>query len=222
MKKSEVREAAPLLARTVLKLQTEVQSHGREGADVRRAVGNLIANGPQLLRDDEAGAPIADCFDAARLAGVTTTGFTKVISLTASESPVTLGAALTKHCLIGFGLTELSRVLADTTFESRQDVEQVRAAINDMFSVAEEVTADEMDSETYRLLVNLHAAVSFHLIATERPLPRMIRFHFARPLPTIVAAYRLYDDASRGDMLRAENKVVHPAFMRNDGLALSA
>ena len=49
-----------------------------------------------------------------------------------------------------------------------------------------------------------------------------MRFAFARPLSTLVAAYRLYDDASRCDDLRAENRVVHPAFMRQDGYALSA
>jgi prophage DNA circulation protein len=41
-------------------------------------------------------------------------------------------------------------------------------------------------------------------------------------MPTLVMAYRLYADASRGDELRAENKVVHPAFSPAAGLALSA
>jgi hypothetical protein len=188
---------------------------------VRRAVGDLLGNIPQLLRDDQAGVPIANCFETARLAGVTIYGFGKIIYQTAAESPVTLGGTLTRDCLIEFGLAQLSRVLVDMTFESRQDVDRVRLAINNEFAIVEEASADAMDSETYRALVNLHATVSAHLTSTERPLPRLIRFHFARPLPTLVAGYRLYDDASRGDELRAENKVVHPAFMRNDGYALS-
>jgi prophage DNA circulation protein len=36
-----------------------------------------------------------------------------------------------------------------------------------------------------------------------------------------VMAYKLYDDASRCDELRQENKVVHPAFCPPTGRALS-
>jgi prophage DNA circulation protein len=36
-----------------------------------------------------------------------------------------------------------------------------------------------------------------------------------------VLAYRLYADASRADEIRAENKVVHPAFCPPTGIALS-
>jgi prophage DNA circulation protein len=35
-------------------------------------------------------------------------------------------------------------------------------------------------------------------------------------------AYKLYQDASRADEIRAENKTVHPAFAQATGIALSA
>ena len=85
----------------------------------------------------------------------------------------------------------------------------------------EEIAADDMDQMTYQALVRLHAAVTFFLVETARPLPRMLNFQFGAPMPTLVAAYRLYADAGRADELRAENKVVHPAFMRPFGKALS-
>ena len=50
----------------------------------------------------------------------------------------------------------------------------------------------------------------------------MLNFVFAASLPTLVAAYKLYADASRADELRDQNKVVHPAFMLPTGRALSA
>jgi prophage DNA circulation protein len=50
----------------------------------------------------------------------------------------------------------------------------------------------------------------------------MLNFRFVEAGPTLVFAYRLYDDASRGDELREENGVVHPAFAPSFGRALSA
>jgi prophage DNA circulation protein len=50
----------------------------------------------------------------------------------------------------------------------------------------------------------------------------MVSYEFAATKPSLVYAYRLYDDASRGDGLRVENKVVHPAFMPRIGRAMSA
>ena len=75
---------------------------------------------------------------------------------------------------------------------------------------------------TFQALIALHGAVTNHLVTTARPLPRMLNFQFFEPLPSLVMAYKLYDDASRCDELREENKVVHPAFCPPTGQALSA
>ena len=79
-----------------------------------------------------------------------------------------------------------------------------------------------MDQMTFQTLVALHGSVTNHLVTTARPLPRMLNFQFFEPLPSLVMAYKLYDDASRCDELREENKVVHPAFCPMTGQALSA
>jgi hypothetical protein len=223
MKKPDVKEAVPILDRTMRALLAAVRtSYGREGSDVRRSVGDLLANAEQLLSNDEAGELMAQCFDRARLAGVTMVRFSEIVLTTAAETPVTLGGILTKQCLIQFGLGGASRALVDLTFNSKQEADLVRKRINEMFAIVEEDTADDMDSITYRILVELHAALVSYLVETARPLPRLIRFHFYRPLPTLVIAHKLYDDASRGDELRSENRVVHPAFAKPDGIALSA
>jgi prophage DNA circulation protein len=57
---------------------------------------------------------------------------------------------------------------------------------------------------------------------TARPLPRLLPYQFARVMPTLVLAQRLYADASRADEIRAENHVVHPLFCPLTGFALSA
>ena len=89
------------------------------------------------------------------------------------------------------------------------------------FNLLEEIAADTMDQATFWQLVELQAATVNHLVATARPLPRMVNYQFAAPLPSLVIAYRLYADASRGDQVVAENKIVHPAFCPPLGRALS-
>jgi prophage DNA circulation protein len=223
MESADIKEAAPIIVRTMeALLKTTRQKPGRAGSELRHAVGDLVANVLELLRDDKAGEPMAECFETAREAGATLPSLESVRRVTVAEAPITLGALLTKHCLIQFCLVEQSRVIADMAFKSRQDANAVRDHVNIAFADAEGVAADAMDAMTYRALIELHAAVMFHLVETARPLPRLVRFQFAAPLPTLVIGYRLYDDASRADEVRAENKVVHPAFTRPYGLALSA
>jgi prophage DNA circulation protein len=107
-------------------------------------------------------------------------------------------------------------------FVSREDVDQVSATINSSFDDMEEELADEMDAMGWRAVLKLHAAMTLHLVETARPLPRMVAYHFNLNLPSVVLAHRLYADASRADELRAENKIVHPAFCPLDGRALSS
>ena len=54
-----------------------------------------------------------------------------------------------------------------------------------------------------------------------RPLPRYVTFETGLPLPAVVLAHRLYQDAGRADELAAENDAAHPAFMPTAGRALS-
>ena len=100
-------------------------------------------------------------------------------------------------------------------------MDRVRAKIHPAFDQAEEVAADEMVLAVYRALVSLHAAVTFHLYQTARPLPQMLNYRFASPRPTLILSQRLYYTAARADELREENKVVHPAFASREGRALS-
>ena len=139
-----------------------------------------------------------------------------------AEIPATLGAILVRDSGIGICLATEAQVLASTAFVSRDDSEKVRLAFNDIFNQVEEVAADNMDQMTYQATINLRAAITFFLVETARPLPRMLRYRFAQPVPSLLGAYRLYDDAARGDELRAENHIVHPAFMPATGRALSA
>lgn len=221
MFKTDVPEATAVMIRMLRNILSVSPEKGREGSALRTAVGDLIAKAPKLLREDSAGPPLSACFDLARKAGLTLKRAAWVRGKAEEEKPVALGAVMIKGAGIGFCLVTEARILADTIFRSRQDADNQKAVMNDAFSAAEEIAADDMDQQTFSALTRLHAATAFYLIDTARPLPRLVHYRFGTPLPSLVMAYKLYDDAGRCDEIRAENKVVHPAFMPMAGRALS-
>jgi len=175
-----------------------------------------------LLRYDQAGPPLDNIFDLARLAGMTQVQFEELRVATVAEAPKLLGAVLIQNALIKFTLATEARIIADMTFASREDVDKLKLVIGDAFVPMQDLAADDMDQAGYMALIQLHAAIAFHLAETARPLPRMLNYVFADVLPTLVLAYKLYSDAGRGDELRAENKIIHPAFGLRQGSGLSS
>lgn len=222
MFKQDSVEASLIVNRMLTSLLAWAPTRGRAGSDLRTAIGDTIANSQTLCLQDKIGAVLANCFDLARICGIILPQLGKVRTGILSENPVTLGAILIKNVSVGICIATEAHVLADTTFVSRDDSEKVKATFNDVFNQFEEVAADDMDQMSYQATVNLHAAITFFLVETARPLPRMIGYRFAQPIPSLYAAYRLYNDAGRADELRNENHVVHPAFSPMKGRALSA
>jgi prophage DNA circulation protein len=222
VKRLDAEEAAPIADRMLLHLLGTVPSKGRAGSDARTAIGDTRANAFKLCIDDAMGPPLDQCFDLARQAGSTTQHLDFVREQIEAEAAITLGGTMIKDAGIRLCLAAQARIVAGMTFVSRQDVNAIKQQLYQPFRDAEEIAADNMDQATFQALVTLHGAVTNHLVATARPLPRMVNFRFHEPLPTLVMAYKLYDDASRCDELRQENKVVHPAFSPMTGLALSA
>lgn len=210
------------MQRSISALLAIVPTLGRQGADFRTACGYLIANAELLIQTDAAGPPLQNCFDLAWQAGATQPQLATVLNQVASETPISVGANMITASIIQMCLATEASIIANMVFVSRQDVDALRDQINIVFSNIEEYLADAMDQMSYRAMVELHAAVVYHLVQTARPLPRIVPFIFGQPLPTLIQAQRLYADASRADELRDENKVVHPAFALPSGVALSA
>jgi prophage DNA circulation protein len=82
--------------------------------------------------------------------------------------------------------------------------------------------ADNGDAMTYQALNALRATVVHDLTERARPLPRVLQLSFPIPLPALAMSNRLYSKGDRSDELVIENRVVHPAFMPLDIIALSA
>lgn len=222
MLKADAQEAAPIMDRALLDLLAAAPTRGRPGSDLRAACGALISKSAALIQADKAGQPLADCFGLAVKAGISQKQVSYVRHRASAEQPVSLGAVLIKNAIIKLSLATEGRAIANMKFTSRGEVDALRTSMNVALNEAEEIAADDMDAMTYRALVQLHAAVTNYLVETARPLPRMIRFAFATPMPALVMTHRLYYDAGRADELCAENGVVHPAFMLPTGRALSA
>jgi prophage DNA circulation protein len=222
MLKNEAVEAAGILQCSLAVLVAAVPAQGRSGSDLRLACFALQANAERLIGADAAGPYLANCFDRARAAGVTQPQLARVRVSTGAEPTTMSGATRIKWSIIGMCLAAEGRVISTMTFTSREDADALKLQMNAVFAQVEEAVADAMDQMTFQAMVSLHASIMFYLVETARPLPRLLQFAFAAPMPSLVMAYRLYADASRADELREENKVVHPAFEMPKGLALSA
>jgi hypothetical protein len=222
MKRADATEAAEIVNRMMVNLATCIPSRGRPGSDARVAIGYVRANALTLLTNDAIGPPLDAAFDTTYEAGATLVQIEAVRVEVGKEQPVTLGAVLVTQAGINLCLATEGRIISGMTFVSRQDVEVIKQSMILPFGDAEEKAADEMDAMMFQALIGLHATITNHLVTTAMPLPRMIGYRFFEPIPSLVMAYRLYNDASRADDVRDENKVVHPAFCPMTGLALSA
>lgn len=222
MKRTDAVEAAPIVQRMLTNLIATVPAQGRAGSDARTAINDTRVEALVLCFQDAMGPPLANCFVLAQAAGTTMQQLDVVRQLVEQEAPVSLGGKLIQNACIRLCLSTEASIIAGMTFVSRQDVESIKLQLYQPFQDAEEIAANDMDQMTFQALIALHGAVTNHLVATARPLPKMVSFMFYEPLPSLVMAYKLYDDASRCDELREENKVVHPAFCPPTGEALSA
>jgi prophage DNA circulation protein len=222
MNKVEIVEAVPLIRRLCSNLIAAVDPSSAMGIQARIAIGAVVAYADRLCAADTIGPALDNCFDLVRQAGCSLIQMEEIRVLTSAEKTKTLGATLVRDFSIQLALAQEAKIISAMIFVSRQDVDGIIAVIPRAFNDAEETAADTMDAMVYRALISLRAALVNHLVQTARPLPTMIAYQFTASLPSIVISYRLYGDASRYDQIRAENKVVHPAFCPPLGLALSA
>jgi prophage DNA circulation protein len=221
MNKPDIQEATPLVERLLDNLSSIIVDKGSAGVAATVAIGQTYADAAYLCWTDSIGASLDNCFDLVRQAGCSLQQMGTVRILLTAEQPLTLGATLVRNIGIFLALAQQGKIVSQMVFVSRQDVNMLRTTLQKPFDDAEEMAADDMDNTAFRAIIQLHAAVVNHLVQTARPLPEMLTYQFATSLPSIVISQRLYGDASRYDEIRAENKVVHPAFCPPTGQALS-
>jgi hypothetical protein len=222
MEKSDAIESEGIVQRTLINLAGGIRDKGDNGVQAKVMIGWVAANALSLLFYDQMGTPLDACFEIVRQAGATLPDMERVRILVSTEQPKTLGGTLVRDSSINFALAQEGKIIAGMSFTSRQDVDAILQSIRAPFDSAEETVADTMDPMDYQALIELRAAIVNHLVSSSRPLPSMLTYQFASPLPSLVISQRLYGDGSRYDEIRAENKVVHPAFCQPVGKALSS
>jgi hypothetical protein len=222
MNRVDVIDATPIVVRLTQRLSRCIPQSGIQGVQARAALGDLAANAAILLGNNAIGPPLVNCFSLVQRAGATLSQFEQIRIAIEAEKPLELGGTMVQNSIIQLCLATEAQIIAAMTFTSSQDADALILSLQAPFADAEERSADEMDQATYFALIELQAAVVNHLVTTARPLPRRVPYQFASVLPSLIIAHRLYADASRADEIRAENKIIHPAFCPIMGIALSA
>jgi prophage DNA circulation protein len=138
-----------------------------------------------------------------------------------AETPKSLPATQTVLAIVRLALAAEARIIAYTTFRSRDEVEATATAINDALNQTSEIAADDLDAGTYMAILRLHGDVVKHLADRGRQLPRVVSYSYQAVVPALRMAQREYGDPNRYQELIDENKVVHPAFMPRDGQMLA-
>jgi prophage DNA circulation protein len=223
MSKTAVKEATAVTERLLdALLAVPVQSATDKAADFRRAVGELRNKAEAKIADTSIADDLVECFDLAFDAGVTVDRYDSVRLAALAEAPSSLIAKAIAIAVSRLALIGMCRVIATTTFRSRQDIEALLGRMNTAFEPAEEQAASLKEQEAYRALLSLHGALTRDLMVRSKPLPRMTTYTLGRPFPALRLAQILHADPSRAEELRQENKVPHPLFMPISGRALSA
>lgn len=120
-----------------------------------------------------------------------------------------------------YGLAGQARAVAGLILRSHEEAQRMRRTLSASFDVGIERAADAGLEAMLPLLRETQSALVRDLTERGRPLPRFVSYETGVPLPAVVLAHRLYQDAGRADELVAENEAAHPAFMPIAGRALS-
>ena len=222
MKSLEREEATNLVKVVIADLVANATiDAGRSGSMFRIAVGDLLTEAEQLIEDAQIAAPLANLFTLARNAGTTFEQFDVVRGDIAAITVHYFAAWSVGNTCIRLCLVQCARVLAETTFTSRPEVDSYLERMNAAFDAAESLAGNNKDQATYRALIALHAAVTYDLTTRERTLPTIIIYNFNMPRPALWIVNRLYGGADRNGELVNENNPVHPAFVQSPVRALS-
>lgn len=192
----------------------------KPGTALRRAVGMMMAD-PNMSETDYFAYVLSGTLELARQCNATVVTMDRVRKAALDMTPRFLPGTLAKHNVIRLTLAAEARIIATMTFRSRDEVDQIAQAMNAAFAESEEIASDETDQGTYMALINLHGAVVKHLTDIGRQVPRVITYSFQTVMPALRMAQRAYHNAARYKELIDENKVVHPAFVPQEGKMLA-
>jgi prophage DNA circulation protein len=213
---------------TPLPLGTTVQTLQASLATQRTAIGTAttaaIAAADTFSSASDITDPIAATVEAMR-AGITDPSQQIRVLLTLSSFAYVDGAggagiendiatvrdAMSAACRRA-ALTSLALASAAYQPSSYNDAANIRTLV--VAALDTEITAagDAGEDGTYIAFKALRSAVILDLTTRGARLPSVVTVNLPLPLPSLVVAQRLYQDATRSDQIAAETAVPHPAF----------
>ena len=101
-----------------------------------------------------------------------------------------------------------AEVAIGTDFKTRNEAETVRDKIADSLDRQSEITES---TPLYILLTDMRSALVQAI--PEEGLPELISVTVNHPVPSLVLAYELYEDALKGDEIVTRNRIRHPGFI---------
>ena len=109
---------------------------------------------------------------------------------------------------------EMASAVADYVPSSYDDAVAIREAVSAYFDLEITYAGDTGADRSYEALRVVRSALVADINTRGATLAPMIDVVQARPLPSLVIAYSLYNDATRSDEIIAEvTNTIHPAFM---------
>lgn len=218
----DIAEIKGIVQRTTSSLLTFVNKPGRQGAQLRNAVGDLNAHVATYIFDATFADRLRVCFRLATEAGISLAWLDKVLRSTLDEEPISLSAQSVVSNSATFALAQQARIIARMEFKSREEVDATMRRMKDWFDLARDKAADRHDNPSYMARLELAAAVTRYLTDMVRPLPRMLRYEMAVTWPALTISNYIYGEGDRAEDLIGENRVVHPLFLKRSLRALSA
>lgn len=210
--KTEFEEIEAIVKRTMQNLVAFSGKQGREGAELRRAVGDLIARINIYIADGTFAERLLRCFKAATAAGINLDWMDRVIDQLTKEAPSTLTSTSVVQNSLVMAMAQEGHIIRATTFVSRDDVDITMRRMKKWFDVIKYVIADTMSGPGYEAFITLCAGITRFLTDVARPLPQMLRYDMPTNMPALTMSNYIYGVGTRDLELTAENKIVHPLF----------
>lgn len=137
----------------------------------------------------------------------------KPVYRTENEITAALNAYEVKSFFRCAWLTAYANAVTKATFESVREGRTVRADVAEFFEHSMEALTGHETYDLYIALANTRGKLIEYLNAAVIDLASVLNIEANRSIPSLVWAWRLYQDPTRANELVSRNKVIHPSFM---------
>lgn len=148
----------------------------------------------------------------------------ELVRLQKPETPEPQAAALIDvlHGAVqAAALTEIARSTTSVAFDSQTAAEMHRDRVRDQFDAGLTAAAARFDDAAFGFLSRLSAVSLADITARGASLAPMVPWRRARPVPSLVAAWSLYQNPGRDGEIAGYLAARHPLFLPVEGMVLA-